>query len=286
MTGNKVIISLLAALCLILLWDKFSAQHSVNPEAKTDLKNSRSDLNADLYSNPDSETLLSRIQGIEADLSHELLQRQQIERRLNKLEQLSPVSESAESTETVNEIIHTDQPSVQEDTSQQKPLTLKERLLSAGLAAQTIDAMQQTLDKNRLAMLQLRDTAIREGWDETQEFSEKMNELRDPGLSIREEFGEQMYDQYLYASGRSNRVVIREVYSGSAADLAGLEAGDIITSYASSRIYSMSALRQATVEGNAGEVVLLEVMRNDLPVSTSVPRGPLGISMNSTRVEP
>jgi C-terminal processing protease CtpA/Prc len=272
MTGNKIIIILLGAICLFLIWDKFTAEPPTGPSAQ----GNTSKIHAD--------ALLERIQLLESDLNHELIQRQQLERRLTKLEKLpfpeQPVATSLEDTSETPRAVRN------QNATEEGALSLKERLISAGMAPQTVESLQLTVDRNRLALLQLRNEAIREGWDDTPEFREKLQALRDPGQTIRDEFGEQMYDQFLYASGRANRIVVREVYSGSAAELAGLKAGDIVLSYGLSNIYSMSELRQSTLEGKAGEMVLLEIMRDDYPVTTSVPRGPLGISMNSTRVQP
>lgn len=276
MAGSKFIIIVLAGACLVLIWMKFSPgqtsasglQFSSQTDAPDDKLNE----------------LILRIEALEADLTNELVQRHQIERRLYVLETLLPDSTPASTEQPSSEIstpsAETDEPAAQETHS------LENNLLAAGMAPEIIAAMQQRMDQNRIAMLQLRDQATREGWNDSREYQEKMFELRDSSRGIREEFGERQYDQYLYASGRPNRVVVREVYSGSAADLAGLQTGDIIVSYASANIYSMSELREATVDGTAGETVLVEILRDDTPISTSVPRGPLGISMNSTRMQP
>lgn len=280
MTGNRFITILLAATCLVLVWMKFSPGQIAVPESGTPLQTIASDR--------DLKSLITRIETLEADLTNELVQRQQIERRLNKLEELTADSIPAITEQTLSQTspLQTENNELDNEPNTKEALSLESNLLAAGLAPEIIQAMQQRMDQNRLSMLQLRDQATREGWNDSEKYQEKMFELRDSSRGIREEFGDRQYDQYLHASGRPNRVVVREVYRGSAADLAGLQAGDIIINYASSNIYSMSELRQATVAGNAGETVLLEVLRNDNPISTSVPRGPLGISMNSTRIQP
>ena len=167
-----------------------------------------------------------------------------------------------------------------------KPPTLQEKLVTASIPLDTIQRIKQRVGENRLARLQLRDQAIREDWIDSPEYIEKEQQLPSPTGGLREEFGDQVYDQYLYASGRPNRIIVREVFSGSAAEEAGIEARDIILGYASKLIFTMSELQQATTEGNSGEPVLIEILRDDLPFTTSAPRGPLGISMTITRKEP
>lgn len=276
MAGSKFIIIVLAGACLVLIWMNFSPGQTSASGLQLSSQTSTPDDKLD--------KLISRIEALEADLTNELVQRHQIERRLYELERLVPDFTPASSEQPPSEI-STPSAKIDEPTTQETQ-SLENNLLAAGMAPEIIEAMQQRMDQNRLAMLQLRDQATREGWNDSSEYQEKMFELRDSSRGIREEFGERQYDQYLYASGRPNRVVVREVYSGSAADLAGLQTGDIIVSYASANIYSMSELREATVDGTAGETVLLEILRDDTPISTSVPRGPLGISMNSTRIQP
>ena len=159
-------------------------------------------------------------------------------------------------------------------------------MIAVGMPSETIQAMKVTVDQNQLSMLQLRDRAIREGWDDSEEYREQMSALRNPYRELREQFGDEAYDQYLYASGMPNRVQIREVYTGSAAANAGLRPGDILVSYADNSIYSMSTLRQSTLEGSVGETILLELNRDGETFTASVPRGPLGISMSAVVVKP
>ncbi len=165
-------------------------------------------------------------------------------------------------------------------------VSVEEQLSAAGMPTETIQAMQQSIDQSRLQMLQLRDRASREGWDDSDEYRDQMRDLRNPYRGLRDEFGDEAFDQFLFASGIPNRVQVEEVYSGSAADDAGLVPGDIIVSYAETTIYSMTTLRDSTLEGFAGENILLEVNRDGQPITINVPRGPLGISMSSTVIRP
>jgi membrane-associated protease RseP (regulator of RpoE activity) len=101
----------------------------------------------------------------------------------------------------------------------------------------------------------------------------------DSGDRLREELGDEAYDRYLYASGGSNRVRVRSVMPGSAAELAGLRDGDILLSYDGERLFDFEDLREASYRGEPGEAVTLEVRRADGTVEQLViQRGPMGIS--------
>ena len=96
---------------------------------------------------------------------------------------------------------------------------------------------------------------------------------------LREDLGDDAYDRYLYASGGSNRVRIRQVMRGSAAEAAGLTDGDVLLSYDDQRIFNFEDLRRSSYAGVPGETVVLEVRRSDNSVSQLViPRGPMGVS--------
>jgi hypothetical protein len=108
-----------------------------------------------------------------------------------------------------------------------------------------------------------------------------LSQERVPGVQerLREDLGDDAYDRYLYASGGSNRVRIREVMRGSAAEAAGLANGDILLSYDNQRIFSFDDLRRSSYAGEPGDTVVLEVRRADNSVSQLIiPRGPMGVS--------
>jgi hypothetical protein len=229
--------------------------------------------------------LEQRIENLEINLEQEVLNRQQLEQKLALETQTqhiqAQVIEPDEHSRSADlEVTGRDSQNIEEAQS------IQQNLISQGLPPDTVNRIQNFVDNRRLQRLQLRDQAIREGWQNSDKFIEKMNQLSDSGAALKQEFGDKVYDQYLYAAGRPNRVVVREVINGSVAEAAGIAPGDIILSYANQPIYSMSDLRQATTEGIAGESVLLEYQRDKQPYSTTVARGPLGISMDFTRLQP
>lgn len=230
-----------------------------------------------------------RVEALEADLNTALMARQQLELRIQQLELAAGSSNELETTSiepTEAATASSSEQVIVDQVQSIEPEDIRRRMIAAGLNTSLVDRIQQTVDQNRLERLQWRDQAIREGWQESVEFSERMNQLSDPLSGIREEFGDPVYDQYLFSSGQPNRVQVRSVLRGSAAELAGIQPGDILISYANQRIFDMQALRQATTEGIAGEPVLVEMQRDGLPTALTLPRGPMGITMESTRQAP
>lgn len=273
---NRSLTILSLSLVAVILWLAFKP--SSTPETKNKSEGQVVAGTAQI------EQLDQRISLLEQDLSDEIAARLALEERLALYEQTSTQSERP--VTNTNSLSLRDNSSNQIAESNIEEATIEEKLIAEGMPSETIQAMKLTVDQNQLEMLQLRDSAIREGWEESAEFSEQMFALRNPYRGLKEEFGDEAYDLYLYATGTPNRVEIREVYSGSAADDAGIKPGDIFVSYASNPIYSMSTLRQSTLEGAAGETIMVELIRDNKSFTTSVPRGPLGISMSAAVVKP
>ncbi|MFK7852634.1 MAG: PDZ domain-containing protein [Granulosicoccus sp.] len=161
-----------------------------------------------------------------------------------------------------------------------------EALLSAGLDVQTANDIQARRDQFQLARLELFDQATREGWVESDGFNDRLSELEDQRVNLREELGESAYDEYLFESGSNNRVGINSVINGSAAQLAGLQVGDVVMSYANERIFNTRELQASTRSGSRGEYVQVSFKRDGQMLSADLPRGPLGVTLRGTREAP
>lgn len=168
-------------------------------------------------------------------------------------------------------------------------LTGQERvqsLVAAGIDEQTALQLQARRDQQQLARLELLDQAAREGWSESDELQQRLAELDAGRVDLREELGDDAFDRFLYESGDANRVGIASIISGSAADIAGLEVGDAILSYDNQRIFRVRELQQATREGSKGEYVQILFDRGGQFLSADLPRGPLGVTLETSSVSP
>lgn len=159
-------------------------------------------------------------------------------------------------------------------------------LIKAGLGEDRAADIVWRQGQQELDGLYLRDMAIREGWFGTDRYREELGQIRENVIDLREEIGEDYYDRYLYASGQSNRVEISSIIAGSAAAGAGLLPGDLVESYGDSHIFSFSDLRTATAEGDRDELVPVRIRRDDAILDVWLPRGPMGVRLDQTSVDP
>lgn len=95
---------------------------------------------------------------------------------------------------------------------------------------------------------------------------------------FRAAIGDEEFERYLTAQEQPTTVQISNVLDGSPGSRAGLQAGDSIVSYNGVRTFSMLDVRELTMQGNAGENVIIEVDRNGVRMQLSIPRGPIGMS--------
>jgi len=152
-----------------------------------------------------------------------------------------------------------------------------EALIAAGIPEEQAAWLQTHLDESDLQQLYLKDRATREGWLRTPRYSRAVRELQEAFKDLRPEIGDETYDRLLYALGRSNRVVVRNVIQYSSADQAGLQAGDRIIEYAGQRVFSTQELNGLASGGTAGVPVLVRVQRAGQTLDVYLPRGPLGV---------
>lgn len=162
----------------------------------------------------------------------------------------------------------------------------QDTLIAAGVDPGVAEAIMRQENQLELQRLELRDQASREGWIDSERFFEELRALNGDAGILREEIGDVAYDRFLYLSGQPNRVVIDSVIEGSPAQLAGIEAGDIVLDYADNRVFAWLELRNATREGSRGEDVIIRVQRNGEVLELALPRGPIGVRLDSEQVDP
>jgi hypothetical protein len=160
------------------------------------------------------------------------------------------------------------------------------RLAAAGLPERDVEDLRRLFEEVELERLHLQNQATRERWDRAR-LAQELAALDDRTRAVRDTYGDETYDWFLYAADRSNRVVVESVLGGSAADEAGLRAGDVILSYDGQRIFKPGALVRGTLEGRLDENVDLRVQSRGGGTRTlTLPRGPLGIRLGRDTVQP
>ena len=160
------------------------------------------------------------------------------------------------------------------------------RLVRGGIDENLAQQIVRQQNENELKRLELQDTAKRENYYMTERYREELAEIDEQAISLREQIGDDEYDRYLYNSHINNRVKALSVMTGSEAELAGIQDGDIILDYDGKKIFEWHELKAATTEGERGEYVSVNVLRNGELYSFTIPRGPLGIRLGAARVEP
>ncbi|MCG7940013.1 MAG: PDZ domain-containing protein [Candidatus Thiodiazotropha lotti] len=210
-------------------------------------------------------------------VDHLISRVEQLEQALQEMSASKP-SATLESDETISDS--------SEMPSSDNASTFTNNLLNAGVdpvAAEEFVRRSSALDLKRL---ELRDTAIRGGYLDTERYSDELNELLAEDISIRDEFGDDIYDRYLYNNGESNRIRIDSVMMSSAAEQAGFKQGDMILAYDEQRLFDYTELQQATTQGNRDEYVSVTVRRDGQEMMLWIPRGPMGVRLTNTRIDP
>ncbi len=159
-------------------------------------------------------------------------------------------------------------------------------LADLGLEESQISQLRQRVEKAELDRLYLRNQAMREGWINSARFQQAVREQTSATDIYVEALGVEAYDAFLFRSGRSNRVLVQSVISGSPAEQAGVRAGDIIWRYDGQRIFGWDELTRATASGTPDQTVALEVQRDEQIELIYLPRGPLGVRLDSLSQAP
>lgn len=166
------------------------------------------------------------------------------------------------------------------------PAVTTSNLVKAGVNPGIAADITRRRNEIDLRLLELRDRATREGYYGTDRYAREVAALRELSPSLRDEIGEESYDNYLFTTGQSNRVRVASVMMGSPAEAAGMQNGDLVVSYGDQTIFSWNELQAATATGERGEYVNVTVLRNGQLQNLWIPRGPLGVRLGTARVKP
>jgi hypothetical protein len=148
-----------------------------------------------------------------------------------------------------------------------------ERLVAVGFSQIRADWILRRESEVQMESLQGRYDAQREGT--LTDYYESRRGTRDV---LRDELGDADYERYLEANGSSTGITISSVLESSPALLAGLHVGDEIVNYDGQRIFSVSDLTRETLQGNVGQSVTIDIVRDGVPMQVVLPRGPVGIT--------
>lgn len=148
-----------------------------------------------------------------------------------------------------------------------------ERLVEAGIDPGLAGWIVQREQELQMDSLQARYDAGRSG-----DATDYSRERYSSSAALRQELGDENYERYLEANGRSTSVGVSSIIGSSPAQAAGLMPGDEIVRYDGNRVFSMSDITEATMIGEPGQSVVVDVMRDGLTMQVVMPRGPLGIT--------
>jgi hypothetical protein len=150
-------------------------------------------------------------------------------------------------------------------------------MVEAGLAPDRADYILRRESEMRYEAMQAAFEARNAG-ESVDRFSPAMN----PDAMLRGEIGDSDYEKYLEAQGRPTSVGVASVMASSPAERAGLQTGDEIVGYDGKRVFSSYELMQQTMTAGDGNVVI-DVVRDGVPLQIVVPRGPIGVEIGRFR---
>lgn len=276
----------IVAICLSIGF--VSAYAIFNHEVPEPVESTSTDINNDIDGSVSIENN-QRLADLEAELSYVKQQLEQIKLTVNDLSRNdipSPddISGTAESKFLASAL--TPATKNRYATNYNQRVYNVNSLTRGGINPGLAEDIVRRKNSIELKRLELQDRATREGFLNTQRYLDELEEINRADISLREELGDQSYDEYLYASKQNNRVRIASVMLGSPAEQAGLENNDIVISYDNNLVFDWQELKSATAEGTLGEYVSLSVYRDGEIYSFSVPRGTLGVQLGATRLAP
>lgn len=244
---------------------------------------------SDAYSS--SGASVTRLEQLAGALETEVKARTELAARIRELEaEISRLSRTHQEA-TENSRALGDSRSESEDLNAPPDLDMsavasgfdEESLLSRGVHPSDVARLRDLWESHELERAEIADRALREGW-----FLKDRHriELAQLDRELREKIPDEEYDRYLYALGRPNRLKAGEILHGSTASDAGLQRGDFILRYDGIRVFSPGELLLASSQGDPGQSVRVEILRDRETRIVHVRRGPLGVMIEHSRGEP
>ena len=266
---NALLLPLLTVLILGILIGLFAVSDDSSPSFAGNSTSLESKAESGAFK-VESDT--QRIKRLEAEIT-------KLKQRIESLERQPPALALAD--EALEEEVESEATII----TNPDPLN-QDNLIRAGVSNEIANDIMNRISEQEYKRLQLRDLAIREDYFRTGRYYKELRQLNENNLSLREEIGDEAYDRYLYQTGQNNRVKVSTIMINSPAEQAGMQNGDIILRYNNEKIFKWNEVRQATSKGQLGEYVTVDVIRDGELLSLMIPRGPMGVKLDTTRYQP
>ena len=159
-------------------------------------------------------------------------------------------------------------------------------LADAGITPEAMADIRLRYDELAAAEKEVRDEAVREGWLDSPRFAAEMDALAADRLALRDEIGDEAYDLVLFATGQTNRVLVKNVEQPLSGGADSLQVGDVIVAYDGVRIFSPAGLLTEMAAGTPGRVVRVDVLRQGKPIQLDVPDGLIPVGIDSAQEPP
>jgi len=226
---------------------------------------------------PQSDEPASGLARLARELAEERRLRDELERRVDALERELLALRDPEGSATAA----ADEPAP--DAASPPGTFAGESLLDLGVAPYEVERLQAAWEQWELDKLYVHDEARRGGYAMRPRHRRELRDLRE---ELRRELGDEDFDRLLYGSGERNRIVVTDVLGDSAALDAGIEPGDSILAYDGRRVFRGFELKRSTGQGEGGELVAVDLLRDGRRVRTYLPRGPMGVLLEEARRPP
>ena len=230
-------------------------------------------------------TDLQRIELLESSVARLKQQLMQLEQQLETANEAIAVISEADTSASMAAVNKADSGRFMASARNQRLYSL-DNLIRGGIDPLLAEDIIRRKNRIELKRLELQDRARRENYLNTQRYYDELEAINRLDVSLREELGDVRYDRYLFDSKQNNRIRIASVMLGSVAEQAGILRGDVILSYDNQQMFTWDELKDATASGELGEYVSISIYRDGEIFSFSVPRGPLGVQLGATRLQP
>lgn len=159
-------------------------------------------------------------------------------------------------------------------------------LAAIGVDPDAASEILRRISQQQFRTMELRNLTRTGDSSDRQRYMEDLRELNRNRISLRTELGDEKYDQYLFVSGKNNRVKVNSVMAGSPAEAYGVQPGDVILYYNDTAIIDVRDLQRAALGGDAGGYGNIEILRDSNRMNLMLPSGTMGVQLEAARINP